>query len=95
MDYSEKINYSRPSIDVTFQTAAEVYSNKLCCLLLSGSNADGVMGLKTVKGWGGTVVVQDPDSAQVSYMPAQAKLQVDVDEVLGIEKIGDFINSLK
>ncbi|MES2829047.1 MAG: chemotaxis protein CheB [Bacteroidota bacterium] len=95
LDYSEKVNYSRPSIDVTYQTAAEVYKNKLYCLLLSGSNTDGVNGLKSVKNWGGTAVIQDPDSAQVSYMPAQARLQVKIDEVLGIEKIGEFINSLK
>jgi two-component system chemotaxis response regulator CheB len=95
LDYSEKINYSRPAIDVTFQTAAEVYKNKLACLLLSGSNADGVNGLKTVKRWGGLTLIQDPDSAQVSYMPAQAKQQVEIDEILSIENIGEFINSLK
>jgi two-component system chemotaxis response regulator CheB len=94
-DYSEKINYSRPAIDVTFQTAAEVYRTKLACLLLSGSNSDGVSGLKTVKIWGGLALIQDPDSAQVSYMPAQAKLHVKIDEILSIENIGEFINSLK
>ncbi|MFP5079314.1 chemotaxis protein CheB [Pedobacter sp. JCM 36344] len=95
LDYSEKINYSRPAIDVTFQTAAEVYRTKLACLLLSGSNSDGVNGLKTVKAWGGLALIQDPDSAQVGYMPAQAKLHVKIDEVLSIENIGEFINSIK
>jgi two-component system chemotaxis response regulator CheB len=95
LDYSEKINYSRPSIDVTFQTAAEVYKGKLACLLLSGSNSDGVIGLKTVKAWGGLALIQDPESAQVSYMPAQAKQHVQIDEILSIENIGEFINSLK
>ena len=95
LDYSEKINYSRPSIDVTFQTAAEVYRDRLACLLLSGSNSDGVNGLKSVKTWGGEVLVQDPASAQVSYMPAQAILNVAVDQVLKIEMMGEFINSLK
>lgn len=95
LDYSEKINYSRPAIDVTFQTAAEVYKSKLACLLLSGSNSDGVNGLKTVKIWGGLAMIQDPESAQVAYMPAQAKLHVTIDEILEIEKIGEFINSLK
>ena len=95
LDYSEKINYSRPAIDVTFQTAAEVYKSKLACLLLSGSNSDGVNGLKTVKIWSGLAMIQDPESAQVAYMPAQAKLHVNIDEILEIEKIGEFINSLK
>lgn len=94
LDYSEKVNYSRPAIDVTFQTAAEVYKNKLYCLLLSGSNSDGVNGLKSVKTWEGKALIQDPESAQVSYMPAQAKLHVKIDHILSIEDIGDFINLL-
>lgn len=94
LDYSEKVNYSRPSIDVTFQSAAEVYTDKLVCLLLSGSNADGVNGLKTVKAWGGRAIIQDPASAQVAYMPAQALAHVKIDNVLSIEAIADFINLL-
>jgi len=94
LDYSEKINYSRPSIDATFQTAAEVYKTKLACLLLSGSNADGVNGLKTVKNWGGTALIQDPESAQVAYMPNQAKLNVQIDHILPIEDMAEFINLL-
>ncbi|MCX2481929.1 chemotaxis protein CheB [Pedobacter sp. MR2016-24] len=94
LDYSEKINYSRPAIDATFQTAAEVYKEKLVCLLLSGSNSDGVNGLKSVKAWGGTAVIQDPQSAQVSYMPAQAAAQVKIDYILPIEDMADFINLL-
>jgi two-component system chemotaxis response regulator CheB len=94
LDYSEKINYSRPAIDATFQTAAEVYQSQLVCLLLSGSNSDGVSGLKSVKAWGGTTAIQDPESAQVAYMPAQAKLKVQIDHTLSIEAIGEFINLL-
>jgi len=94
LDYSEKINYSRPAIDATFQTAAEVYKEKLVGLLLSGSNADGVNGLISVKAWGGITVIQDPQSAQVAYMPAQAAIQVKIDYVLPIEDIADFINLL-
>lgn len=94
LDYSEKINYSRPAIDATFQTAAEVYGAQLVCLLLSGSNADGVNGLQRVKAWGGTTAIQDPDTAQVAYMPAQAKLHVQIDHELSIEAMGEFINLL-
>lgn len=93
-DYSEKVNYSRPSIDVTFQSAAEVYTNKLACLLLSGSNADGVNGLITVKNYGGEIAVQDPSSAQVDYMPAQAIEKAKVDHVLQIEEMAAYINAL-
>lgn len=94
LDYSEKVNYSRPSIDVTFQSAAEVYQDKLVCLLLSGSNADGVNGLITVKRFGGTTIVQDPRTAQVDYMPAQAILRAKIDEVLPIDEMADYINNL-
>jgi len=94
LDYSEKINYSRPAIDASFQTAAEVYQDRLACILLSGSNADGVDGLKYVKQWGGVVVIQNPDNAQVAYMPAQAKLQVKIDHILNAEDMAEFINLL-
>lgn len=94
LDYSEKINYSRPAIDASFQTAAEVYKERLACILLSGSNADGVEGLNYVKQWGGLAVIQNPDTAQVAYMPAQAKLHVKIDHILNAEDMGDFINLL-
>lgn len=94
LDYSEKINYSRPSIDVTFQSAAEIYRDKLVCLLLSGSNSDGTNGLIVVKKFGGETVVQDPISAQVDYMPKQAILKAEVDHILKIEEMANYINNL-
>lgn len=94
LDYSEKVNYSRPSIDVTFQSAAEVYGDKLVCLLLSGSNSDGVNGLITVESYGGETAVQDPLTAQVNYMPAQAILKAKIDRVLKIEEMANYINLL-
>ena len=94
LDYSEKVNFSRPSIDVTFQSAAEVYTNKLACLLLSGSNADGVIGLKAVKVHEGLALAQDPTTASIGYMPEQAILRVKIDQILKTEEMADYINSL-
>jgi two-component system chemotaxis response regulator CheB len=94
LDASEKVNFSRPSIDVIFQSAAEVYKENLVCLLLSGSNNDGIEGLHKVKENGGMAIIQNPLSAAVSYMPEQAALHVDVDDVLEIEDIADYINKL-
>jgi len=94
LDYSEKINYSRPSIDATFESAAAVYKEKLVCMLLSGSNADGVKGLQAVKAFGGTAVIQDPKSAQIAYMPAQAAENVKIDYALSIKDTSEFINLL-
>ena len=94
LDHFEKVNYSRPSIDVAFQSAAEVYKNKLAGLLLSGANSDGVAGLQFIKKMGGYVMIQDPKSATVSYMPAKAQMEVEVDMVLEPANIAAFINQL-
>lgn len=94
LDDSEKINYSRPSIDVTFQSAADVFGPELVCILLSGANADGVDGLREVKEKGGVIVVQNPDTAEVSYMPQQAISHLSVDRILRIEEMSSFINDL-
>lgn len=92
LDHTEKVNYSRPSIDVTFESAADLYKDALVGMLLSGANADGVAGLLKIKKLGGRVIIQHPDSAMVSYMPAQAGLYVNYDEMLRIEEIAGWIN---
>lgn len=94
LDYSEKVNYSRPSIDVTFQAAAEVFKEKAVCILLSGSNADGVEGLKSVNNYGGKVVIQNPNTAIMPYMPQQAVLGVKPHVILDSYEMADFINNL-
>ncbi|RLJ73457.1 chemotaxis protein CheB [Pedobacter alluvionis] len=94
LDYSEKINYSRPSIDVTFQSAAEVFKEKLVCILLSGSNADGVEGLKSVNNYGGKVVIQNPNTAIMPYMPQQAVINVKPHVILDGHDMADYINNL-
>ncbi|RNL50670.1 chemotaxis protein CheB [Pedobacter jejuensis] len=94
LDYSEKVNYSRPSIDVTFQSAAEIYKDELVCILLSGSNADGVEGLKTVNNFGGLAVIQNPKTAIMPYMPQQAVLNVKKGTILDAVDMADFINKL-
>lgn len=94
LNFSEKVNYSRPSIDVTFETAAEAYKTNLVCLLLSGANADGTQGLKGVKKYGGIVIVQNPVTAKVAYMPEQAIADVEVDRIIDASEIEILINSL-
>lgn len=94
LDASEKINFSRPSIDVTFESAAEVYGENLTGLLLSGANSDGSKGLKMINLNGGKTAVQNPDTAVVSYMPGHAIENVKIDVILNPEDIADFINKL-
>src|SRR6186713_866189 len=72
LDDSEKVNYSRPSIDVTFTAAAEVFGSNLYCLLLSGSNMDGAEGLIAARELGAFTAVQDPEEAVISFMPRHA-----------------------
>ena len=94
LDDSEKVNFSRPCIDVTFQTAAETYGTALCCLLLSGASADGGDGLNLVKQSGGITAVQDPACAEVSYMPQKAIEKNKPDFILDTQAMAAFINSL-
>lgn len=72
LDYSEPILYSRPSIDPTFESVAEVYANRAVGLLLSGANADGSQGLSAIVQQGGTGIVQEPSTAEYPIMPQTA-----------------------
>jgi two-component system chemotaxis response regulator CheB len=92
LDYSEKISYSRPSIDVSFISAAEVFQEHLMGILLSGANDDGAQGIQEIKKQGGYCVIQDPADAVVDYMPAQALKRVQPDAVLSGRAISDFLN---
>ena len=94
LDISEKINYSRPSIDVSFESVAEAFGNKVVAILLSGANADGTEGLKNVKKLGGKTIVQDPKSAQMPMMPQSAIDHAEVDAVLSVSEITAFIQQI-
>ena len=87
LDYSERVNYSRPSIDVSMRSAADVYGSGLITLLLSGGNADGSDGMVYVQSKGGFTVVQDPGTAEVPYMPQQAILRLSVDLVVPTDEL--------
>ena len=94
LDGSEKMNYSRPSIDVTFKSAAEMFGENLIGVLLSGANADGVEGLQYIKKNNGKVWIQDPETAEVDYMPKRATEEVDFDLLILPKKLADYINQL-
>ncbi|MEN2412407.1 chemotaxis protein CheB [Flavobacterium mesophilum] len=94
LDTSEKINYSRPSIDVSFESAAEIYGSSLVGILLSGSNADGTEGLKAIKASGGIIAVQNPLSAEMPFMPNNAILYTSPDFILHTQEILHFIASI-
>ena len=83
----ERVNFARPSIDVLFESAAEAYKSKLIGVVLTGSNDDGTKGMKRIKEYGGLTIVQDPNTAESSYMPASAIATVQVDYILPLDGI--------
>jgi two-component system, chemotaxis family, protein-glutamate methylesterase/glutaminase len=89
-----KVNYSRPSIDVLFKTAAEAYCQHLVGVVLTGANADGAAGLARVKELGGLTVVQSPETAEVATMPLAAIKSTQVDHVLKLNEIAPFLSIL-
>jgi two-component system chemotaxis response regulator CheB len=95
LSVDERVNYSRPSIDVLFESAAEVFGDKLIGIVLTGANSDGSAGLKKIKEAGGLTVVQDPCSAEVPTMPQAALSAVgNPDHVLGLEEIAKLLNRI-
>ncbi|KAA0181858.1 chemotaxis protein CheB [Cupriavidus cauae] len=80
--------FSRPSIDVLFESAAHAWREALLGILLSGANDDGARGLETIRHCGGRTWVQAPDTASAETMPAEAIARGAVDEVLTLEAIG-------
>jgi len=69
LDLSEKVNYSRPSIDVTFEAFSYILKDKLNVAILSGSNGDGAFGVRKVLDRGGKTIVIHPDEAEFKVMP--------------------------
>lgn len=78
----EPIAFSRPSIDVLFESAAHSHGSGVIGVLLTGANQDGTRGLKEIKARGGYVIVQDPQTAESAFMPKHAVKHVAADRVL-------------
>lgn len=90
----EKVNFSRPAIDVLFETAAWTFKNELLGILLTGSNSDGAEGIKTIKNYGGKTIVENPKTAFAKTMPNSAiKLSVP-DFILDLDDIASKIVEL-
>jgi two-component system chemotaxis response regulator CheB len=83
-----RVNYSCPSIDVLFESAADAFAESLIGIVLTGANSDGAQGLKAIKTRGGLAVVQDPDEAEARAMPCAALQATPVDYVLDLKRIG-------
>ncbi len=90
----EPVRYSRPSIDVTFESAADAYGARTIGVIMTGANDDGARGLKRIAARGGAAIVQDPATAESAVMPAAALKAVPDARVTPVEKMGTLIASL-
>jgi len=91
LSIDEPVNYSRPSIDVLFESAADVYKDGLLALVLTGANHDGAAGSAAVHAAGGLVGVQDPASASSAAMPTFAIERSPPDLVGSLSELAAFV----
>jgi two-component system chemotaxis response regulator CheB len=89
-----RVNFSRPSIDVLFDSAAYVYQERCVGIVLTGASGDGSQGLNKIKANGGLTLVQDPETAEFSTMPKAAIEATAVDYVMTINEMGQFLLSI-
>ncbi len=94
LSIDEKVNYARPAIDVLFETAADVYKDRLIGVLLTGANSDGSKGMCRIKEKGGVTIVQDPETAEADAMPRAALKAAVMDYRLSLDEIGKKIIEL-
>ncbi|HEY2516707.1 MAG TPA: chemotaxis protein CheB [Polyangiaceae bacterium] len=90
----EQVNFSRPSIDVLFESAADVFGGNVVAVILTGANEDGARGAAAVRDAGGFVAVQDPATAEVPIMPAAAILRARPQLVAPLPVIAELFSNL-
>ncbi|HEU0065571.1 MAG TPA: chemotaxis protein CheB, partial [Flavisolibacter sp.] len=86
-----KENRFRPAVDPLFRSAANSYGSRVIGIVLSGALDDGTAGLWTIKNYGGTAIVQDPNDAEVPSMPENALAAVNVDYCVPISEMGSLL----
>lgn len=90
----EPVLFSRPSIDVLFETAAEAYGPGLVGVVLTGANGDGARGLRAIRDAGGSALVQRPDTAMASAMPRAAIASCPDALALTLEEIAEYLRAM-
>jgi len=92
--HSQLVHFSRPSIDLLFESVAGTYRSRSIGVVLSGSNRDGSAGIRTIKEAGGTTVAQRPEEAEFKVMPQAAIRTGCVDHVLSLQQVGPTLVKL-
>jgi two-component system, chemotaxis family, protein-glutamate methylesterase/glutaminase len=94
LNVDEPVNHSRPSLDIFFETASEIYGERLIGIILSGANSDGAKGLGKIKKAGGLTIVQEPLDCEVGIMPLSCIKMFEPDHIMDAGKIINFIKNL-
>lgn len=94
LSQTELVHFVRPSADLLFESVAASYRERAIAVILSGSGSDGAMGVKAIKKTGGTVIVQEPRSAEFRGMPDAAEHTGNADFVLPLQEIAPAILTL-
>jgi len=94
LDVGERVHFVRPAADRLFESVAKVYGPRALVCVLSGTGRDGAQGASAVKDGGGTVIVEDPESAQFRGMPDAAVRACAADRVLPLAEIGPALRRL-
>jgi two-component system chemotaxis response regulator CheB len=94
LSLDDRVQHSRPSIDVLFESAARAYGSRVAAVVLTGANADGAEGLQAVKRAGGFTLVQEPGTAESPVMPQAAIASGAADKVLPLSDIAAFLVEL-
>ncbi|TWT66478.1 chemotaxis protein CheB [Allorhodopirellula solitaria] len=88
----EPVNYSRPSIDVLFESAADVFSQLILGIILTGANQDGAKGLREILDVGGKALIQEPTEAHCRAMPDAAIATCPDARVMSLREISQYLN---
>jgi two-component system chemotaxis response regulator CheB len=95
LSVNRRVKLVRPSIDVLFESAAEVFESGLIAVLLSGANADGAEGMTYVKQLDGLCIVLDPRESEFSAMPNAAIQQMNADYIASMDEIISLLLSVQ
>ncbi len=95
LSQDDSVLFSRPSIDVLFESAADAWGERVAGILLTGANEDGAAGLEAIHRAGGLTIVQDPDEAEVDSMPRAALQRFAPDYILPLRDIHRLLRELE
>lgn len=87
----ELVLYSRPSINVLFESAAIVYRDSLAGIILTGANNDGASGISMIKKYGGLTIAQSPAEAQFPVMPDASIKTKNIQHIWTLAEIKKFL----